>query len=124
MNYTLKIGATLDVPVSFSLRDGAKDVPFSFSLVANRLSAAELQALGERLKEGGDYGDAEFLAEHVADWRGQRLVLADDGQPAPFSREALDAMCGVVGVQRLLVEKVLAALVGGTKTADADKAKN
>lgn len=124
MNYTLKIGATIDVPINFSLRDGAKDVPFSFALVANRLNARELKALGERLAEGGDYGDAEFLAEHVVDWRGQRLVMADDGQPAPFSREALDAMCTVVGLQRLLVEKLLAALVSGTRSADADKAKN
>ena len=122
MTYTLKIGSTIEVPITFSLRDGGKDVPFSFSLSVKRLDAAEIKALGERFASG-DYGDREFLADHVTDWRGQRLVM-DEGQPAPFNAESLDMMCSVAGVQFLLAKHTLEAIMAGAKSADAEKAKN
>jgi hypothetical protein len=111
MKYTLKIGSHIDVPIAFSLRDGAKDLPFTFTLSVRRLDAEELKALGER------------LADHVVGWRGQQLVM-DDAQPAAYGPEAMDVMCSVVGLRALMAKKVFDALVSGATTASADKAKN
>ncbi|MCU0924406.1 MAG: hypothetical protein MUF16_29705 [Burkholderiaceae bacterium] len=122
MKYTLKIGSHIDVPIAFSLRDGAKDLPFTFTLSVRRLDAEELKALGERLAEG-QYEDRDFLADHVVGWRGQQLVM-DDAQPAAYGPEAMDVMCSVVGLRALMAKKVFDALVSGATTASADKAKN
>lgn len=121
--FTLKIGAHFDVPVALSLRDGGRDLTFSFTLVVKRIDLDQLKALLDR-SAAGEMDDRTFLRDHVVDWRGQKLVLLDDGKPAAYSDEAMDVMCSVVGVQKLLAERVSKALFEGARSLDAEKAKN
>ena len=132
MALKLKIGRTLDVPVKFSLRDGAREASFAFTLVVRRLARQEAADLLERLKlENKDRDaveDAELtratLADLVSDWRGQRLVVDDDDQPAPFSAEALDLMLESVGVGQELLTPCLKAVFDGARTEAEDRRKN
>lgn len=64
------------------------DLPFEFVLICDRLKSQELQAVK------GDKAEtiAQFFERHTSGWRGQNLVVGDDGQPAAFSVEALQAL--------------------------------
>lgn len=107
-SYRLKLGRTLDVPVKFTLRDGAKDVPFTVTLTIKRLVLAEFTDLLDRVK-AQTLEDRALLGELVLGWE-QSLVLGEDDKPAPYGAEALDTMCSVVGLQPELVRAVFDAL--------------
>jgi hypothetical protein len=102
--YKLAIAAFLLVPMVFSLADGEQETKFDFKLQCQRLSQDDWL---ERIK--GDLGTPtdEKIKEVVLDittgWRDQTLVLDADSQPAPFCREALEAMFAVPGVFELFI---------------------
>jgi hypothetical protein len=74
-----------------------QDVPFEFQLVMDRLSEDDMnKALRDQTETA-----AEFLKKHTDGWREQRLVLGDDGQPAPFGAEAFAALLSINGMPGL-----------------------
>lgn len=121
--FTLKLGKTIDVPVRLDLRDGAKLVPHSFTLVARRLSAEELDTLLERARRG-EIGDRDVLVDLVLDWRGQTLVADQNDLPAAYSPEALDVMCTAVGVRQRLVRALVDEQARGLPQDEAARRGN
>lgn len=119
--FSLKIGRTLDVPVKFTLRDGARDVPFTVTLTVKRPTLDELRDLFDRL-EAKTLGERELLAELVLGWQ-QTLVLGDDDKPAAYSAEALDLMCSVIGLRLHLANEVAVALGRSFAPAAQNEAK-
>lgn len=92
--FKLAVAPVVRVPVKFSAADGAKTVPFSFTLICKRLGQDEVSA---RIKGEGETVQ-EFMGDVVTGWEGQTLVLEEaTGQPAPFSPEALQAMLNFPG---------------------------
>ena len=108
MAFKLTIGDVIEFPVKGSVKDGAGTVAFSFTLSARRLHTA---AFREAFGPESQVLSRDFLLANVTDWRGQRLVLDDDGNPAAFSTEALDCLLGVVGMETLCVNAYRDALV-------------
>ncbi len=97
MLYKLAIKDVVNVPVKAVFNDGASPRRFEFTLVCNRMKSEPLQ---EVLKND-EKKTAEFLQEVVVDWSGQRLVLDDAGEPAPFSQEALAVMMTAPGLANM-----------------------
>lgn len=95
MSFKIAIGNVVQVPVKFTLREGAVDKLFSFTLTASRKTQDEMEEQPEQTIR-------EFLLENVTDWSGQRLVLHEDGEPAAFAREAFEYMLKQQGVQGVI----------------------
>lgn len=101
--FTLAIQNTAEVAVKFTLKDGKALKTFAFTFTAERLEQDEISArLEDKEKKVRD-----FMSEVITGWSGQRLVLDKDGEPAEFSREALDAMLNVAGVAVVLFNAYL-----------------
>jgi hypothetical protein len=90
--FTLAIDNVVEVPVKFTLKAGKVNKPFSATLTARRLSKEESES------QSADLSIKDFLLDNITDWSGQRLVLDANGEPAAFSRDALDAFLSVGGV--------------------------
>ncbi|MDP3651048.1 MAG: hypothetical protein Q8R67_05125 [Rhodoferax sp.] len=93
--FTLAIDNVVEVPVKFTLKAGKVNKPFAVTLLANRKTAEESEA------EASGLTISEFMLDNVTGWHGQTLVLGEDGKPAEFSREALQAMFRVGNVLAL-----------------------
>ena len=91
MSFKIAVGNIVQVPVKFSLREGSIDRIFSFSLTAERRTPEEIE-------DKPELSVKDFMLDNVSDWSGQRLVLLDTNEPAPFSREAFDFMLKQHGV--------------------------
>lgn len=91
---TLAIQNVVEVNVKFTLKDGRIHKPFAFSFTANRLDQDDIT---ERL-ESKDKKIKDFMGEVITDWQGQRLVLEENGEPSPFSPDALLMLLNVAGV--------------------------
>ena len=114
MAYKLTISDVIQFPVKGSVKDGALDVSFNFTLTGQRLNTAAFRdAFGPESKVLA----RDFLLVNVTDWRNQRLVLGDDGQPAAFSPDALECLLGVVGMEALCVNAYRDALVASNTPA-------
>ncbi len=93
------VGNIALVPVKFTARDGAQIRKFEFTLTAKRADWEEYRDArfgDEALEVMRDY-----LKENITDWTGQRFVLLENNEPAPFSPEALDHLLrqpGLLGV--------------------------
>lgn len=98
MTYKLAISDTVHFQIKLSLNDAGVKRDFSLWLEANRVSVETLQA---NIEEHGEMKVVDFqrkvCRDNITGWRDQRLVLEEDGKPAPFSAEALDLMLSVPG---------------------------
>lgn len=95
MSFKIAIANIVQVPVKFTLREGAVDKLFSFTLTASRKTQDEMEGQPEQTIR-------EFLLENVSDWSGQRLVLREDNEPAAFSHEAFEYMLKQHGLQGVI----------------------
>ncbi len=91
MSFKLAIGNIVQVPVKLTMKEGAVNRSFAFTLTANRKTPEETEALG-------DVNIKDFLLDNVTDWSDQRLVLTENDEPAAFSRDAFDYMLKLPGV--------------------------
>ena len=98
--YTIAVDNVVEVPVRFTLKAGKVNKPFVFTLTATRIPQDDLVA---KMK------DVEFKFKEglqsmgvITGWEGQRLVLGEDGNPADFDDEALDALLSVAGVAQVV----------------------
>jgi hypothetical protein len=83
---------TVQVEGKLSGEDG-KPQPFKFSLLCKRLGAQEIKAEVEN-----EALAADMVTRVVHGWKDQRLVLEDDGTPAEFCEEALEALLSIGGM--------------------------
>lgn len=93
--YKLAVANIVNVPVKLTMREGSLNRKFEFSLTANRKTPEEIEEQPEQTIK-------EFLLENITDWSGQRLVLQDNNEPAPFSAEAFDYMLKQPGLLLLI----------------------
>lgn len=122
MAFKLKVGKIIEAEVSVELKDGDQYRSHQIGLVLKRLDTAQFELLMQRARDG-NLDDRALLAEMVSDWR-QHLVLDENDQPAGYSLEAMDCMCGVLGMRRLLAEKAINAQLDGLRAAAPDKQGN
>lgn len=94
MSYKFAIGNTVEVPVKFSVNDGAKASSQTVTLVCDRMSE---EGRRENLKKDGLSVD-DFMAKVTTGWKDQRFLLDEDGRPADFSADALAALFGFPGL--------------------------
>lgn len=112
MAHKLLISNTVEVPVRFTLNDAGKSRVFAFSLYARRKTAEEL---ADDFKTGaGSFAErtvTEYLSDAVTGWKGQTLVVEDDGsdRPADFSLEGLALILGIPGVANQVLQGYLEA---------------
>lgn len=94
--FKLVIADVVEFLVKFTLLDGKVNKTFSATLTAQRLSQSDIT---QRL-EAGEFKYKDFMLSDglVTDWAGQRLVLDEAGQPAPFGPDAFEVWLNVAGV--------------------------
>lgn len=101
MGYKLAVSDEVIVPIKVVMKDGGKEKKFAFELVCDRVPDDEFQAR-IRDEELQDIVTNEKIRETMIDittgWRGQTLVLGDDGEPADFSKEAFEVMLDASGM--------------------------
>jgi hypothetical protein len=105
MSLKIAVGNVVQVPVKFTMRDGSVDKLFSFSLTAERRTPEEVEAQPELSVK-------DFLLDNVTDWSGQRFVLLENNEPAPFSRDNFGFMLmqpGVLGTVWLSYQRQCAS---------------
>lgn len=100
--FQLAVENTLDFPVNVDVPSGRAKKNFFFHLSAPRMSTDEWRAKFGPNADNPNQAVGDFLREHITDWRGQRLVLDEQGKPADFSAEAFDAMLSVNGLEMLI----------------------
>lgn len=89
--YTLAIEDIVDIQVKFTIRSKGTAKLFTPTLTINRLTPDENESRNEQSIK-------DFMHENVTGWKDQRLVLDASGNPAEFSREALDVFFSAPGV--------------------------
>lgn len=90
MSFKISVSNTVQVPVKFTMRDGGSIRQFAFTLTGQRCLWDDYkeQHLGESMTDMV----TSYLKDNVTDWSGQRFVILENNEPAPFSPEAFDAM--------------------------------
>lgn len=71
-----------------------RTTPFKFQILCKRLPAPELAVE----LEDKDESVASMMTKLVLGWEDQRLVLEEDGTPAEFGAEALEALLEIAGM--------------------------
>jgi hypothetical protein len=99
--YTLLVSDRLEFDVKFSLNDEGVEKPFGMRLAARRQPLDEQQ---QQFAEGVKVGD--YLEERglcMLSWIGPAALADQAGSPVPAGKEALDALCALVGGMDQLV---------------------
>lgn len=95
MAFKLVIGNKILVKVKGAYTDeNGHQRSFEFQLEQDRISQDELRAA---ITDKGEDAGA-FIRRTTHGWRGQTLVLTEEGAPAAFNAEALDALLSVSGM--------------------------
>lgn len=119
----LKVGNFIELPIRLEINDAGKPAVFNFKLTAKRLNVPEWQA---HFGEDGEHKHQlvrDFLLDHITAWQGQTLVIdADTNQPAAFSRDHLDLMLSLLGVQGVIFAAYLKEVLKAA--APEGRAKN
>ena len=118
MAYRLTVADVIEFPVKVSVNDAGRTAVHQFHLTATRIPQEEAQ---EVIKDG-ERPVRELLLEKVTGWRGQKLVVDDDGQPAGFSAEAFGCLLSLAGLPMVLFQEYLKALV--VSSTEGGRAKN
>lgn len=98
MAYKLAIEDLVGVKVEGKnqAKDGSEK-SFKFVLVCERYSNEQMKgALSDK-----DETAFAFLERVARDWQGQKLVLDDEGNPAPFNLETLRLLLSISGMAML-----------------------
>lgn len=102
--YTVAVSDVVEVPVKFTLKEGRVNKPFAFTLTVNRIESEEfasrMEAVGFRFKEG------LLDMKIITDWKDQRVILDEEGKPAEFCPEALEAMLSVPVVAQIVYQAI------------------
>lgn len=103
----LAVSNKVIVPIKVTLKDNGQEKKYAFELVCDRVGEEEFQ---ERIKDPetasamNPTGVAtnpkirQVMREITSDWRGQNLVLNDDGTTADFCDEAFEMMLEMHGM--------------------------
>jgi hypothetical protein len=118
MKYRLIVADKIKLPIRLTLNDNGKKAEHKFSLTAQRIAQDEVRAL----MADGEKTVRELLVEKISGWEGQRLVIGEDDEPAPFSSEALEVLLSLPGVDSIVFGTYLRELA--VADSSEGKAKN
>lgn len=114
MAYKLAVGDFIEFPLTLEFNDNGVTRKFAFRLVCKRMPESVLSRHTDQMLSAASTIDGRveatnaLLQAYVTDWRGQTLVLDDQGEPADFSAEAFAVMLGqngaAVEISRALTE--------------------
>jgi hypothetical protein len=80
---------------------------FNFELVQDRIDHDELKdVLADKGETTGD-----FVKRVTHGWKGQRLVLTEDDQPADFNAESLAALLSIAGMANFCFQAYIAQVL-------------
>lgn len=119
--FNLAIGDKIEFPITLVLADGAGSKTFKFHLEARRISADELN---DQITPGTEVGEkqvTDVVKTLVTGWREQRLILDEEGNPAEFSVDALEAMLAVSGVANVIYVTYLKAVLASSGAKGVQK---
>ena len=123
MSYKLVISDTVKFQVKLSVNDAGVKKDFCLWLEGRRLDMGHLRA---DLDEHGEMKLMDFHAkvcrDNLSGWSDQRLVVDAEGQPAPFSAEALECLLGLTGAVGVIHGAYMDAVVAAD--GKAGRAKN
>ncbi len=123
MSYKLVISDTVKFQVKLSVNDAGVKKDFSLWLEGRRLDMGHLKA---DLEDNGEMKLMDFHAkvcrDNLSGWSDQRLVVDAEGQPAPFSAEALECLLGLTGAVGVIHGAYMDAVVAAD--GKAGRAKN
>jgi len=88
------VGNIALIPLKITAKEGSISKRFEFTLTANRKSIAPVR--------NGDQTGRDFLLENITDWGNQRLVLLENGEPAPFTREGFEYMLDELSLEAII----------------------
>lgn len=92
--FKIAVSNTVAVLVKATIADeGGKLVAHKFKLICERRGAEEMK---EQLS--GDFNVKTFMKEVTTGWEDQRLVLNEDGKPAEFEADAIEALLDISGL--------------------------
>lgn len=92
--YKIAVSDTVPVLVKATIADkDGKLVNHKFTLTCERRDAAQMKEV-----VAGSFNAIDFMKEVTTGWADQRLVLEDDGNPAAFEPDALDALLNIGGL--------------------------
>lgn len=98
MAFKLAIDDVIGIKVEGKNQDkDGNDKPFKFVLVCERLDAEQMK----NVVSDKDETAGAFFEKHARGWQNQKLVLDAEGNPAPFSVDALKVLMGVTGMAML-----------------------
>lgn len=98
MKFKFAVEDTVEVPVKFTVKNGGVDNKMNFTLVCKRMESGELKST----LEGDEKLTKEFVLDVTTDWKGQRFLVEEaTGNPAEFSREALEALLSFPGLANM-----------------------
>lgn len=121
--YKLVISDTVKFKVKLTVNDAGVTKEFPFWLEGRRLDVDHIKA---DIADAGDMKLMDFHSkvcrDNLTGWQDQRLVVDQDGNPAPFSAEALDAVLGLTGAVGIIHAAYMDAIVATNGTAG--RAKN
>lgn len=104
------VGDIVQVPVKFTQKDGAITRQFALTLIGKKCNWDEYREDHDGLPTQEVI--KSYLQENVTDWSGQRYVLLENNEPAPFSAEAFAYLLKQPGLLVILF-KAYAAESGG-----------
>lgn len=108
MKYKVVISNKINTKVKGFYKDeSGVSKPFSFELVQERLDQT---ALDEVISDKGE-STAEFIRRTTHGWKGQRLVLTEDEQPADYCPEALDELLNISGMANFCFQAYVAQVL-------------
>lgn len=114
--FKLTIGSMLTLRVKGFITDGPKPVAVEFKATAKRVDSERYRAT---FGKDSEVLGADFLREVLTGWSDQKLVTDEDGQPADFCPEALDALLQIVGIEAY----ILRAYVDAISISDTQKGR-
>lgn len=103
MAYKLAVGEFIEFPVTLEFNDAGTARKFGFRLVAKRIPEAQVNKHTDDMLNHAATAESRvdktvaMLQAYVTGWRDQRLVLDDEGNPAPFGPDAFAAMLALPG---------------------------
>lgn len=114
--YRLGIAAIVSAAVSLQVAnaDGETET-HEFTVTGTRYGNKEQAELFSTLTPEA------FLKKALTGWSGQTLVLEDDGKPAAFSAEALEAMFDIQGVGMVVFNSFVKASAATEKNSNGSR---
>lgn len=99
--YKLVVSDRVEFDVKFTLNDGGIEKPFGMRMAACRQPLDDQQRQFAEGIKVGDYLEERGL--QMLSWIGATPLVDAEGNPVPAGKEALDALCSLVGGMDTLV---------------------